>query len=74
MATTANERGQVAWRIERGWTDTSGWHHWTTEWTGRWTSLGPNSATQEMAAGLCQTQREAMMAAQAMLITYEAPQ
>ena len=74
MATTANERGQVAWRIERGWTDEDGWHHWTTEWTGRWISYDPNIAMQEMASGLCQTQREAMRAAQAMLITYGAPQ
>ena len=74
MATTANERGQVAWRIERGWTDEDGWHHWITEWTGRWTSYGQNCQLQEMASGTCATQREAMRAAESMLATYEVPQ
>lgn len=74
LRTSAFNDGRVLWCVERGWTDKDGWHHWTTEWTGRWISTGPNSAMQEMASGLCQTQREAMRAAESMLITYEAPQ
>ena len=73
MTTTAGDDGDVGWNIERGWIDDNGWHHWTTEWTGRWLPCGPDSARQEMACGDCATQREAMRAAEACILTYVAP-
>ena len=73
MTTTAGDDGEVAWRVERGWIDDCGWHHWTTEWTGRWIEYRPNDKGEVMACGDCATQREAMRAAEACLLTYVAP-